>query len=195
MLLPWTSAAQSAFVEGGLSRDVRRFSSEGSASTFDGTVNGIWAQASVFMTPRWSVGIELDNGDEVSVDQTVTLTVGGRPSSITTTYKSKRRTVSAIAGLHTAARRAVQLGAYAGLSFTNFRREISSDAPPIVLNETPAPSIFEERVTDAIVGVDVAILLTPNVAIVPALRAQGLSLSGDLSGFSIRPSLGARITF
>jgi hypothetical protein len=189
------AAAQSGFVEGGLSRDVRRFSTEGTASAFDGTVNGVWAQASAFMTPRWSVGIEFDPGDEITVDQTVSLTVSGQPTPITTTYKSRRRSVSAITGLHTAPGRPVQLGAYAGLSFTSFRREISSDAPPIVLDETPAPSVFEERVTDAIVGVDVAILLTPNIAIVPALRAQGLSLSGDLSGFSIRPSIGARVSF
>jgi hypothetical protein len=195
LLLASTAAAQSAFVEGGLSRDVRRFSNEGTASAFDGTVNGTWGHASAFMTPRWSVGVEFDYGDEVTVDETVTLTVTGRPTPITTTYKSRRRTVSAITGLHTAPGRLVQLGAYAGLSFTSFRREISSDAPPIVLDETPAPSVFDERVTDAIVGVDIAILLTQNVAIVPALRAQGLSLSGDLSGFSIRPSIGARITF
>jgi len=57
------------------------------------------------------------------------------------------------------------------------------------------PSVFDERATDAIVGIDVAIRVAPYVAIVPALRAQGLSLSGDLSGFSIRPSIGARVTF
>lgn len=193
-LVASTAAAQ-VFVEGGFSRDVRRFSHAGTQSAFDGTVNGTWINGSGFVTPRLSVGVELDTGGEVTFDDTVIVTIAGRPSQITTTYTSKRRTVSALAGIHTAPGRAVQIGAYAGLSFTKFRRQISSDAPPIVLNETLAPSVFEERVTDAVVGVDVAILLAPHIAIVPALRAQGLSLSGALSGFSIRPSVGARVTF
>jgi hypothetical protein len=189
------AAAQSAFIEAGFSRDVRRFSNEGTRSAFDGTVNGIWVNGSAFLMPRLSVGIEIDNGEDVTFDDTVTITVSGQPAQITTTYKSRRRTLSAVAGLHSAAGRLVRIGAYAGLSFTRFRREISSDAPPIVVTEPLAPAVFDERVTDAVVGVDVAILLTPNVALVPALRAQGLSLSGDLSGFSIRPSIGARVTF
>ena len=195
LLAASTAGAQTAFIEGGFSRDVRRFSHEGTQSPFDGTVNGVWVNGSVFVAPRWSVGVELDNGEDVTFEDKVNLTLAGRPTEITTTYISKRRTVSALAGIHTSPGRPVQLGAYAGLGFTRFRREISSDAPPIVINETPTPSVFEERVTNAIVGVDVAILLAPNVALVPALRAQGLSLSGDLSGFSIRPSIGARISF
>jgi hypothetical protein len=190
-----SAAAQSAFVEGGFSRDVRRFSNEGTQSAFDGTVNGFWVNASGLITPHVSVGVEFDSGGDVTFDDTVSVTISGRPTQITTTYKSERRGVSALAGLHTSPGRPVQVGVYGGLSFTVFRREISSDAPPIVLTETPAPSIFDEKVTSAIVGVDVAILLTPNIALVPAVRAQGLSLTGDLSGFSIRPSIGARVTF
>ena len=195
VLVASSAAAQSGFVEGGLSRDVRRFSREGSASAFDGTVNGIWMNGSGFVTPRLSVGVELDAGGEVTFDDTVSVTVTGRPSDITTTYMSRRRTVSALAGIHTSSSQPIRLGVYGGLSFTAFRRQISSNAPPIVLNETPVPSVFDERATDAIVGIDVAIRVAPYVAIVPALRAQGLSLSGDLSGFSIRPSIGARVTF
>ena len=190
-----SAAAQSAFVEGGFSRDVRRFSNEGTRSAFDGTVNGFWVNASGLITPRVSVGIEFDSGGDVTFDETVSLTISGRPTEITTTYTSERRSVSALAGLHTPPGRMVQIGVYGGLSFTAFRREISSNAPPIVLTDTPTPSVFDERVTSAIVGVDVAILLTPNIALVPAVRAQGLSLTGDLSGFSIRPSIGARVTF
>ena len=189
------AAAQSAFVEGGFLREVRRFSNEGTQSAFDGTVNGFWVNGSGFVTPQFSVGVEYDSGGDVTFDDTVTITIAGRPSQITTTYTSRRQSVSALVGIHTSPGRAVQVGVYGGLSFSAFRREIASDAPPIVLDETPTPSVLDERVTSAIVGVDVAILLTPNIALVPALRAQGLSLSGDLSGFSLRPSIGARVTF
>jgi hypothetical protein len=188
-------AAQSAFVDGGFTREIRRFSNEGGQSAFDGTVNSIWIGAAGYFTSRWSVGVEADFGGDSTFAETVTVTVSGRPTAITTTYTSRRRSVSALAGVHSAAGKPVRVSCYGGLSFVAFRREISSDAPPVVL-EDPAPlSVLDERRTGAIVGIDVAFHVTPNLAVVPALRAQGLSLSGDLSGFSIRPSIGARIVF
>ena len=189
------AAAQSAFVEGGISREVKRFSREGDRSAFDGTVNTVWAGAAGFLVSRVSVGIELDLGEESTFQETQTVTVSGRPAEITTSYTSRRRSIAALAGLHSPPDRPVRVGCYVGLSFTAFRRTIASDAPTVVLQEPAEPSVFEERITGPIVGVDAAIRVAPNVAIVPALRAQGLSLSGDLSGFSLRPSIGARVSF
>jgi hypothetical protein len=82
-----------------------------------------------------------------------------------------------------------------GLSFTAFRREIASDAPDIVLQEPSPLSVLDERVTGPIVGIDAAIRLAPHVALVPGFRAQGLSLSGDLRGFSLRPTINGRLSF
>jgi hypothetical protein len=189
------AAAQSAFVEGGFAREVKRFSREGDRSPFDGTVNTVWVGVAGFLLPQVSVGAEMDLGEESTFQETVTVTVSGRPAEITTSYTSRRRSIAAFAGLHTSADRAVRLGCYVGLGFTAFRRTIGSDAPTVVLEEPPEPSVFEERTTGAIVGVDAAIRLGPNVAVVPAIRAQGLSLTGDLSGFSLRPSIGARVSF
>ena len=200
VLLLWALAAtdagaQSVFVEGGFAREIKRFSNEGDRSPFDGTATGVWVGTAGFFGSRWSVGVELDLGEETTSSETVSVTVSGRPTSITTSYTSRRRSLSALAGVHTPAGKPVRLGCYAGLSFTAFRREIASDAPAVVLQD-PAPlAVFEERVTGAIVGVDVAVRVAPNVAVVPALRAQGLSLSGDLTGFSIRPSVGVRVSF
>jgi hypothetical protein len=195
VLVASDASAQSGFVEGGFAREIKRFSNEGGPSAFDGTVNSVWIGAAGFFGSRWSVGAELDLGGESTFSETVSVTVSGRPTEITTTYTSRRRSVSALAGVHTAPGKPVTVSCYGGLSFVAFRREISSDAPPIVL-EDPAPlSVLDERRTSALVGIDVAFRVTPNLAIVPALRAQGLSLSGDLSGFSIRPSIGARVSF
>jgi hypothetical protein len=189
------AAAQSAFVEGGFAREIKRFSNEGGRSAFDGTVSSLWIGAAGYFGSRWSVGVEADFGGESTFSETVSVTVAGRPTAITTTYTSRRRSVSALAGVHSASGKLVRVSCYGGLSFVGFRREISSDAPPVVL-EDPAPlSVLDERRTGAIAGIDVAFHVTRNLAIVPALRAQGLSLSGDLSGFSIRPSIGARVVF
>jgi hypothetical protein len=103
--------------------------------------------------------------------------------------------VSALVGYQTSVHNGVQAGYYAGLSFSTVRREISSDAEAVVL-QTPAPtSLFTDRLAGAIVGMDVAIRVAPHVAVVPAIRAQGLGLSGDLGGHSIRPSIGVRISY
>jgi hypothetical protein len=43
--------------------------------------------------------------------------------------------------------------------------------------------------------VDVAVRVARQVALVAALRADGLRLSGDLNGFSLRPSGAVRVSF
>jgi hypothetical protein len=60
----------------------------------------------------------------------------------------------------------------------------------------PAPgSVYDQRLTSAIVGLDVAIRVGAHVAIVPAVRAQGLTIGTELGGYSVRPSIGGRISF
>jgi hypothetical protein len=189
------AAAQSGsgFVQGGFSSDIRQFSNDGGESPFDGTTGGVWLGGAGFLSPRFSAGVELDLGGETTATETVTVTISGRPTQITTTFTAERRSVSALAGFHTPAGSVVRIGCYGGVSFTSFRREISSNAQPFE-GEEPL-SVFNERVTSAVVGVDVSVRIVPHLSIVPALRAQGLSLSGDLTGFSIRPSVAARVTF
>lgn len=195
LIVAQEAAAQSVFVEGAFSREVKRFSHEGDRSAFDGTASGFSIGVAGLIATRWSVGVEFDRGGRSTVTETVSVTISGRPREIHTSYTSRRRSVSAVAGFHTPSDRLVQVGCYVGLSFTAFRREISSDAPAIVL-EQPAPlAVYEERITGALVGIDAAIRISRHFAVVPALRAQGLSLSGDLTGFSLRPSIGGRVTF
>ena len=188
------AAAQSVFVQGGLSRDVRRFTHDGQGSVFDATASGSWIGAAGFMSPRWSAGAELDFGGESITTETAILALAGSPVNLRTTYASRRRTVTALGGFHTGGRRVV-VGSYAGLGFTGFRREIVSNAPPAVLQQPSSRSVLDERSTSAVVGVDVSIRVYGALSAVAGLRAQGLRLSGDLSGFSIRPALGARVSF
>jgi hypothetical protein len=177
-----------------LSRDVRRFTHDGQGSIFDGTASGTSMGVSGFMTRRWSAGVEIDSGGESVATESSTVLLAGSPVNLRTTYAARRRTVSALAGFHSGSRR-VLVGCYAGLGFTAFRREIVSNAPPAVLQQPPSRSVLDERTTSAIVGVDVAIRVYGALAAVAGVRAQGLRLSGDLSGFSIRPVVGARVSF
>jgi hypothetical protein len=89
----------------------------------------------------------------------------------------------------------VRLGYYAGWGFSRVRREIASDAPPIVLTEPSEPTVFDDRPAGFVLGVDAVIEIVPHVAVVPSLRAQALRLSGDLDGHSFRPGIGGRVSF
>jgi hypothetical protein len=194
-LVAANAAAQTAFVQGGYARDVKRFSHLAQPSVFDAAADGFLLGGSGFIASRWSAGLEMDFSAATTVTETVSVSISGRPLDIHTDYTSRRRSVSALLGFHTPAGRLVRVGCYAGLSFTAFRREIASDAPPVVLQEPSPLVVLDERVTGAIVGVDVAIRLGARLAIVPGFRAQGLSLSGDLTGFSLRPLISGRVTF
>jgi hypothetical protein len=187
-------SAQSGFVQGGFQREIKRFSGEPGETVFDGTVNGVSFGGGGFLSPHWTAGIEIDLGAESSAARSTTVTILGRPATITTTYTSQRRSASALVGYH-ASRKRVTLGCYAGLSFSAVRREIASDAPDIVLGQPSPVSIFTNRTAGPIVGFDVAIEVAPHVAVVPGFRAQALTLSGDLAGHSIRPGVNVRIVF
>lgn len=194
LLVAADASAQSGFVQGGFQREIKRFSGEPGEAVFDGTVNGVSIGGAGFLAPRWTAGVELDLGGESLAARSTTITIAGRPATITTTYASRRRSAAALVGYH-ASRGRFTLGCYAGLSFSMVRREIASDAPDIVLTEPSPPSVFTSRVASTIVGVDAAIDVAPHVAIVPGLRAQALSLGGELEGHSIRPAVNVRISF
>jgi hypothetical protein len=162
---------------------------------FDAVASAVAVGVSGYLMPHWTVGIELDLGGRSTTNRITSLVVSGQPRDIHTEYATRRRSASALIGYQTASRRAVQVGYYAGLSFSAVSRDISSDGGTIVLQEPQAASLYTHRVVGAIVGVDLAIRIAAHVAVVPGLRAQGLGLSSELNGHSIRPNIGARISF
>lgn len=190
-----SASAQSMFVQGSAGREIKRFSGEPENSVFDATASAITLGAAGHIMPHWTIGAELDLGGRSTTSRTTSVSVSGQNRDIHTDYTSERRSASALVGYQTSPRHGVQLACYAGLSFSTVRREIASDAEAVVL-QAPAPtSLYTDRLAGAIVGVDAVIRLAPHLAVVPGLRAQGLALGGDLGGHSIRPSIGARVSF
>jgi hypothetical protein len=189
------AAAQSGFIQGGIALDGRRFSGQADDRVFDGSVPSISIGGGGLLTPRISAGVELDFGGELDTARSVTITIAGRPETITTTYASKRRTVAALFGIHSEEQRAVRVGAYAGLAFTSFEQRIANDAPPIALSTPPPETVFTHLAAAPIVGVDVAVTITGGLAIVGVVRAQALDFGGELRGFSIRPGAVVRFAF
>jgi len=189
------AAAQSAYIQGGIVMDARRFSGQPDDRVFDANVSSMMIGGAGFVTALISAGLELDAGRESEVAQTTAVTIAGRPEVVTTTYSSRRRSVSALFGIHSSAAHAVRAGVYAGLAFTAFHQRIATAAPPIVLSAPPPPTEFAHLAATPIVGVDVAVSISRHLALVGAVRAQSLSFGSELSGFSVRPGAAARVMF
>jgi hypothetical protein len=187
--------AQSGYIQGGVALDARRFSGQEDDRVFDGNVPGLIVGGAGFLTPLISAGVELDLGAESTATRSVTITIAGRPDTVTTTYVTRRRTASALFGIHSTAAHAVRVAAYAGLAFSAFRQRIASDAPSIALTTPPPETIFTHLAASPIVGVDVAVALARNVAVVGVVRAQPLDFGSDLRGFSMRPAAAIRFSF
>jgi hypothetical protein len=188
------AAAQSAFVQGGAGLDIRRFSAEEGQAVFDGSISAVTLGVGGFVTPRMTIGVELDFGGTTTETRSVTVPIGGVPTTVASSFALERRSVTALAGVHTSGAYRVRLGGYAGVAFSTVRREIATDVVGLPL-PPPEPSILIDRLAGPVVGVDVAVTVVPHVALVGALRAQGLALTGEVTGFSIRPAGFLRVTF
>jgi hypothetical protein len=195
LFAPAAASAQSVFVQGSGGREIKRFSGEPDQDVFAAPARGAAIAVTGSISPHCTIGLELDLGGRSTVERTTSVAISGQPREIHTRYTSRRRSASPMIGYQTTPRHAVQIGYYAGLSFSAVSRDIASDAGGIVSGSPQSVSTFTDRVTGAIVGVDVAIRVAPHIAVVPSVRAQGLALSGDLHGHSIRPSIGARLFF
>ena len=187
--------AQTAFVQGGVVIEARRFSGQPGDRVFDANAVSVIAGGGGFITPVFSASVELDTGRESEVAQSTSIAIAGRPETITTTFVSARRTVSALFGVHSPSTHAVRVGAYAGLAFTALRQRIETNAPPIVLSSPPPPSEFTHLGAVPIVGVDVSVSVARHVAVVGVVRAQSLAIGSELHGFSVRPGAALRVWF
>jgi len=187
--------AQHGFVQGGIGVESRRFSASEDDRVFDADASTVTVGAHGFLSPRFSAGVELDLGAESSVSQSVSVVIGGRPTTVTTTFTARRRGVSALAGFHTPPDHRVRAGVYGGISFTTLRRAILSDALPIILTDPIEPAVFTDRTAGPVAGCDLAVRIAPAVAVGGSVRAQGLSLTSDLRGYSVRPAVFARVMF
>jgi hypothetical protein len=188
------AAAQSVFVQGGAGPDIRRFSAEEGQAVFDGSASMVTFGGGAFVTPRMTIGVELDFAGMMTETRSVTVPIGGVPTTVTSSFALERRSVTALAGVHTSGAHRVRLGGYAGVGFSTVRREIATDVVGLP-GPPPGPSILIDRLAGPVVGVDVAVTIVRYVALVGALRAQGLALTGEVTGFSLRPAGLLRVTF
>jgi hypothetical protein len=190
-----SASAQPFFVQGTVGADLRHFSAEPEKSPFDGTSSTFLIGAGTEFIRHWVVSAEFDAGGETTTTSTTSAAFSGQTLTIHNSYSAERRTFAALAGFRSDGERRWRIGYYAGIAFSTLRRQIVSDAESVVLG-SPAPgSVYDQRLTSAILAIDVAVRVLPHLAILPALRAQPLTIGTELAGHSIRPSIGARLTF
>jgi hypothetical protein len=195
VLAPAAASAQSLFVQGSGGREIKRFSGSPEDGVFDTAASVLAVSAGRAVTPHLTLGVELDLGGKSTSERTTSVVVSGQLREIRTRYTMRRRSASPLIGYQTASHHPIQVACYAGLSFSVVSREIGSDGQSAALGTPQDSTTFTDRVTGAIVGLDLVVRAAPHLAIVPGLRAQGLGLAGDLNGHSIRPTIGARFSF
>lgn len=195
----WSSpaAAQHALVGVAVGQDVHRFSSTPGPPVLDTAATSVRLSGGAFILPRWVVAVEAEWGREATVTRTTTVQLRGQTFDLETSHASRLHTIAAVTGVDVPAGARLRLRVLGGLAFARMERTIVSEAPPVVLGSPSAPNRTEyvDRFVTPVVGVDVAIVIGFGVTLVPALRAQGLHLTADLDGYSIRPSVGVNWSF
>lgn len=196
---PARATAQATFVSGGFLEDVKRYDS-GSAGpqVYDGNAPGGFLGAGAFIAKRFSAEFELGVSGETTTTQSVPVLFNGSTITYSTTYTTKLQTYSALFAVHTAPSSRLHLSYRGGITFVHHRRTI---VPPQILplspeaNTAPTTTTFVDNVAGPTAGVDADFLLSSRFAIVAALRVHHFTVATDLPAFSIRPMLGARVTF
>jgi hypothetical protein len=193
------ASAQTAFVSGGFLDDIKRYSSAGTGpDVYDGAAAGGYLGAGAFITRRFSAEFELGFTGDTTTQVNVPLLVNGSTTNFTTTYMTRLTTYSALFAVHTAPFSRVHLSYRGGVTIVHHRRVI---VPPQILpaspdaNTVPMPTTITENVTGPTAGIDADFLIAPRFAIVGALRVTRFTVATDLSAFSVRPMVGARISF
>jgi len=213
------------FIGGNIFADMKRFSGDANNPSLDGTAFGAGGDAGIFVTPHWSVSLEIEAGRSTTTSQSLPigiltpLAVIGRPISPFESRTTNRLLATSIMiGYRPSTAGRVHLATLAGLTFVHMWRRFETTGavpfvdiaaaagstigipsglviPPISPLVIPAETIID-NVPAATVGADVAVDLASHLAVVPSLRAHIFSLSeGGPSGFAIRPAVGVRWSF
>jgi hypothetical protein len=173
--------------------NVKRVSGESDAAVLDTESPGLILFVSAPATPHVSFVLEI--GTELEAETTTVSQVN--QVRLETRYANRMSTVSALAAVHPVTSSRVRWSVLGGLTFVHFERTITLDPAGTILGTAVQPprSTFIDRMGAATVGMDVDLLVSQHLAIVPAIRAHSFRLASNLGGLSVRPSIGARWTF
>ena len=200
-----------AYVGGGGMLSTQDAHRQGSAPSLPttgagGTTIGVTAEAGTFLTPRIALGMEIGLPRRFTSVQEIDHLRAFQ-------YESRHRemTISGLVRVMAGFGHGVQLGVVGGGGFVQEstrqrRRDQMGPLPtfPPVFGPYSQEHSFTRWTVAAVVGADVAIAITPRVAVVPQVRAHFVRRSSDpsqpgwalgLSSIVLRPAIGVRATF
>jgi hypothetical protein len=193
-----SARAQGGLAGGGYFFDVKRFSGEPGTSVLDAGGHGFWLSAGTGLGERWTIRAELGVAGETTTTRSVEITTASAPLTVGTTYTSQFTTVSMLAGVGGPGEgQRFGLTWLGGVTFARARRTTLIETGGSLAGSLPSPepSVTVDYVAGPMVGVDAGFRVSPTLLVTAGVRAAALRLSADLSGFTIRPSVGLLYRF
>jgi hypothetical protein len=188
-----SSSAQAQTIGAAATVSIKRVSGESDAAVLDtespGLILFVSAPATLHVSFVLEIGLERE-AETTTVSQV-------NQVRLETRYTNRMSTVSALAAVHPVTSGRVRWSVLGGLTFVHFERTITLDPAGTILGAAVQPprSTFIDRMGAATVGMDVDLLVSQHLAIVPAIRAHSFRLASNLGGVNVRPSIAARWTF
>jgi hypothetical protein len=193
------AAAQSAFVSGGFLYDIKRYDSGPSGpQVYDGEAAGGYLGAGAFITKRFSAEFEMALTGDTTNRVSVPLLENASTINFVTTFSTRLQTYSALFAVHIRPSARLHLSVRGGATLVHHRRVIVPQQIVPASPDTNTVSItttITENVAAPTAGIDADIMLSPRFAIVGALRVHRFTVATDLPALSVRPMVGARVTF
>jgi hypothetical protein len=201
MALAFTTVAapvggQHLVVSGAVQRDTQRFPDSEVPTRLSGSAMGWTVGADAVLKRHVAVSVEWSDAGTIEDVRSTTLDINGRATVITSTLRHHTKTFAALGGYSHMLSSRVQVAYLVGAAFTNVRREFESDAPGLVLVGPSDPVVsgrasLVDRLQEVTGGADVFVRITPKFRLVAGVRAQGIRLPLDVSGWSVVTSVGA----
>jgi hypothetical protein len=198
------AGAQEVWVGAALIRDVQRFDDGVFAETvplrLNGASTGWTVLGGVRVLTRIAATLEWSEPGTITDVRSTSLTVNGRPVTITSTFAHTTRAVSGLAGYTHRVGSRLRLSYLGGVSSTRVERQFTSGASGAVLvrpsNVVDAgTSVITDDFFGVVGGLDAHVALTRHLQVVAGFRAQPLELAPEHAGWSIRSFVGGGWAF
>jgi hypothetical protein len=192
------ASAQKMWIGAGVHYDMQRFAENLVPDRLDGSAVGWRIGADILVRRHVRLAAEWSDGGTIEDVQALTLDVHGRTTTITSTFRHRTRSLSALAGYGHELTPRIAVAYLIGVAVTDVRRIFSSDAAASVLLLPSAgasmPAV-EDRFPALTGGVTLHMRLREALYLAAGVRTSRLRLEPDLRGWSVRPFIGAEWAF
>src|SRR5262245_7534228 len=187
--------AQSLAVGGAIQYDIQRFEGDASLNRLDGETLG-WMITGTARIRHWVVRGEALRDETIRSSQSLTLTVRGQPTTITSELSHDLREIAVLGGYARDVGSRVEAAFLGGFAVVTVHRAFTTDAgqvvliPPSTVPPAAVTTTLIDRFTAWTAEANATLHATRRVGIVGGVRIHPISLADDLSGRSLRTFAG-----